>query len=175
MGDKYFSEIVNINEEVKNYRNAICFVCGTGSGKSHWVKNVLTKKGKVLFITSRRAKVDEDLVDESFTDDIISSICKGRYERILITNHQLCCLIKKVFDPTKYSDCISTFDLIINEFDYIVVDEVHSIISDSTFTDDSFILKKFIEYTAFKMKKITILLSATIEYANNICDLVTSR
>lgn len=164
MGDKYFSEIVNINEEVKNYRNAICFVCGTGSGKSHWVKNVLTKKGKVLFITSRRAKVDEDLVDESFTDDIISSICKGRYERILITNHQLCCLIKKVFDPTKYSDCISTFDLIINEFDYIVVDEVHSIISDSTFTDDSFILKKFIEYTAFKMKKITILLSATIEY-----------
>ena len=77
MGDKYFSEIVNINEEVKNYGNAICFVCGTGSGKSHWVKNVLTKKGKVLFITSRRAKVDEDLVDESFTDDIISSICKG--------------------------------------------------------------------------------------------------
>lgn len=165
MGDKYFSEIVNIDDEIKKYGNALCYVCGTGSGKSYWVKNVLTSKGKILFITSRRSKVDEDLEDGRFINNTIEYLNSMASKQLLLTNHQLANFIKQSRSShTDSENQMDVFEYFVSFFDYIVVDEVHSIISDSTFSNDVFILKKYIEYTAFRKKIPTILLSATIEY-----------
>jgi len=54
----------------------------------------------------------------------------------------------------------------INIFDYIIIDEVHSIICDSTFADASFILQKFMEYAAFMLNKNVIILTATADLLN---------
>ena len=140
MGDKYFSEIVNIDDEIKKYGNALCYVCGTGSGKSYWVKNVLTSKGKILFITSRRSKVDEDLEDGRFINNTIEYLNSMASKQLLLTNHQLANFIKQSRSShTDSENQMDVFEYFVSFFDYIVVDEVHSIISDSTFSNDVFI------------------------------------
>lgn len=56
---KYISDVLDIDKLIEEYGNKIMLIAGVGSGKSTWVKDVLTQKGNVLFITSRRAKVDD--------------------------------------------------------------------------------------------------------------------
>lgn len=55
---KYISDVLDIDKLIEKYGNKIMLIAGVGSGKSTWVKDVLTQKGNVLFITSRRAKVE---------------------------------------------------------------------------------------------------------------------
>ena len=64
MSNKYISDVIgDIDDIVRQYGYKILIAAGVGSGKTYWVKNVLSKQGRVLFITSRRAKVDEDVRD----------------------------------------------------------------------------------------------------------------
>lgn len=63
---KYISDVLDIDKLIEEYGNKIMLIAGVGSGKSTWVKDVLTQKGNVLFITSRRAKVDEDIAHSCF-------------------------------------------------------------------------------------------------------------
>lgn len=66
-GEKYISDVFDIDKTIQKYGKKIMLIAGVGSGKSTWVKEVLTKKGHVLFITSRRAKVDEDIENSTFS------------------------------------------------------------------------------------------------------------
>lgn len=60
VGD-YILEQGGINKIFESARtNLICIISGTGSGKSYWVKNDLSKYGRILFVTSRAAKVLQD-------------------------------------------------------------------------------------------------------------------
>lgn len=64
---KYISEVFDIDEQIRKYGNKIMLIAGVGSGKSTWVKEVLSQKGNVLFVTSRRAKVEEDIANSCFS------------------------------------------------------------------------------------------------------------
>lgn len=80
---KYISDVLDIDKLIEEYGNKIMLIAGVGSGKSTWVKDVLTQKGNVLFITSRRAKVDEDIAHSCFTSFVREQ--DGQREN-LITN-----------------------------------------------------------------------------------------
>lgn len=162
-----FSNIVT--DEVFNKHleknNALCYVSGTGSGKSYWVKNHLRTKGRVLFVTSRKAKVNEDNRRKIYCSDLAKY--KETSKSFLVTNSNLAQFIKSMpLESTK-----KRVDEFLKKIKYIVVDEIHSIICDSTFSNDVFTVQKFIEYAAFEKRMPVILLTATDQliedYLNN--------
>ena len=150
VGEKklYVSDIIkDIDHELKKHQNKLFLIAGVGAGKSTWVKDVLAPKGNVLFITSRRAKVDEDISDSCFENVIYTS---GEEHQTLITNAKL----SKVLENMNLRPGEMGIDEFLNHYDYIVVDEVHSMVTDSTFANSSFGLLNFIEYAVKKKKKI---------------------
>lgn len=42
---KYISDVLDIDKLIEKYGNKIMLIAGVGSGKSTWVKDVLTQKG----------------------------------------------------------------------------------------------------------------------------------
>lgn len=169
MGKLRFADIITYEELKKDLKksNAICYVSGTGSGKSYWVENVLYKNGRVLFVTSRRTKLDQDLVHVDTTMSLFDII--NRYTELhhLLTNHGLAQVVSKSTElrddgmPANY-----LLDQYINLFDFIVIDEAHSIISDASFTDDSCLVQFFMEH-AVELGKNVILLTATDKLLKN--------
>lgn len=85
-------------------------IAGVGSGKSTWVKDVLTQKGNVLFITSRRAKVDEDIAHSCFTSFVREQ--DGQREN-LITNAKLGYILINA-----HADMQMTVDNFLNCYEY---------------------------------------------------------
>lgn len=147
--DVYLSDVFDIDEEVKQHGNKIFLIAGVGAGKTEWVKQVLAKKGNVLLITSRRAKADEDTNDSEF-----SKIYKVNEtdSQTLFTNAKLSVFLKNDSLTNK-----KDIDEFINHFQYIVVDEVHSMATDSVFAESSFGVQTFIEYVAGKGKTIVVM------------------
>lgn len=151
---KYISDVIgDIDEIIRQHGNKILIAAGVGAGKTYWVKRVLAKQGSVLFITSRRAKVDEDENDSRFerlegldtsaphsiaTNAGIENLCKLCYLNGIELSEQ------------------------IGQFKYIVVDEIHSIAVDSSFARSSFALEAFIRY-ATEHGKIVIGMTGTPE------------
>lgn len=161
MEKKFFGEIVlDIDEEIKNYGNLLCYVAGPGGGKSSWVTEKLIKKGKVLYITSRIAKVLEDEKNSVFKNDI-----NATYP--VVTNSKLCSHICEITTFDDIQENRKSIDKFIDRFDYIVIDEVHSLASDSTYQNSVFMVQKFIEYAGFEKGKTIIAMSATIEPIEN--------
>ena len=66
--EKFLSDVFDIDEFVNRGGKKIFLIAGVGAGKSTWVKKVLANKGSVLFVTSRRAKVDEDEANSKFVN-----------------------------------------------------------------------------------------------------------
>lgn len=151
---KYVSDIFDIDEQVKEHGNKIFLIAGVSSGKSTWVKDVLTQKGSVLFVTSRKAKVEEDVNNSCF-----SEVFKWHTNenQTLITNAKLSALVKRMADNYQ-----TDLDEFIDHFDYIVIDEVHSIATDSTFADSCSGVLTFMEYVANK-GKIVVAMTGTPE------------
>lgn len=152
-----FSDIITeeIFESHLKENNALCYISGTGSGKSYWVKNFLMNKGKILFVTSRRAKVNEDYNEDLFCSNL--NKFKETDKSFLVTNSHLSKFIKsKPLNQIK-----KQVDEFLNAIKYVVIDEIHSIVCDSTFSEDVFTVQKFIEYAAFEKRMPVILLTAT--------------
>ena len=144
----YVSDVItDIDRELKKHQNKLFLIAGVGAGKSSWVKNVLAKKGNVLFVTSRRAKVDEDINDSCFENVIRLG---GEEHQTLITNAKLA----KILENMNLKSGFMTIDQFLDHYDYIVIDEVHSMVTDSTFAKSSFGLLNFIEYVVKKKKNI---------------------
>lgn len=142
----YLKDVFNIDEYLVEGKNKLFIVSGTGSGKSTWVKDVLSEKGSVLYVTSRIAKVLEDVHQSVFTREY-------EWERTdnhtVMTNAKLAIEIKNIM----YS-CQKNIDDFLNLFDYIVIDEVHSIATDSAFAESSYDTLSFIEYAVSKNRPI---------------------
>ena len=179
MGTSRFKDIITY-EKLKEHlkiSNAICYISGTGSGKSYWVENILYKHGRVLFVTSRRSKLDQDLNHVDTTWNINEILNEQNDCHHLLTNHGLASIVKSatIFRDDGFPEnyCLDQY---INLFDYIVIDEVHSIISDASFSDDVCMVQYFMEY-AVDMGKNVIVLTATDKlledyfeiYKNNEC------
>lgn len=163
MGTLDFDKVITYEEFTKDLEisNAICYVSGTGSGKSSWVENVLYQHGRVLFVTSRRAKVDQDLKHIDTTYSIFEILNQDSDRHHLITNHVLAEIVRSA-TSLREDDLPQNYllDQYIELFDYIVIDEVHSIISDAGFSDDVCIVQFFMDYVAQRGRPI-ILLTAT--------------
>ena len=126
-----------------------------GSGKNYWVENELAKRGNVLLITSRKAIKDEIRYKENEFKS--SSIIKSTFESqcVVMTHSKLAKMIRNSELPQNLiSECGESY------FDFIVIDEAHSVVCDSTFTDSAFHLWTFIQY-AIKNTTV-ILMSATV-------------
>lgn len=136
----YVSDVFDIDNVVQKHGNKIMLIAGVGSGKSTWVKEVLAKKGTVLFITSRKAKVEEDINNSCFNDVFKWNTTNNQ---TLITNAKLAKIVENIS-----LDNIKELDDFLELFNYIVVDEVHSIATDSSFADSCPGVLSFIEYAA---------------------------
>lgn len=144
----YISDVIlDIDEELKQHDNKIFLIAGVGAGKSSWVKKVLALKGNVLFVTSRRAKVDEDINDSCFENIVRFS---DDEHQALITNAKLA----KVIENLNLRSGDMNIDNFLNNYEYIVIDEIHSMATDSIFAKSSFGLLNFIEYAVKKKKKV---------------------
>ena len=147
-------DVFDIDETINKHGKKILLLGGVGSGKSTWVTEVLTKKGSVLFITSRKAKVQEDTKGTCFKEAFIWNTSNNQ---TLITNARLTSLVERIAD-----DYQQDLDEFIDHFNYIVVDEIHSIATDSAYAESCFGVLSFIEY-AVEKEKIIICMTGTPE------------
>ena len=143
---KYLSELIT-DEEVKQ-NPVTCVVAGLGSGKSTWVEGIHTThkevKGLVdrynaLYITSRRSKVEES---HDNNPSLLKSI-DSFFERKETLNQieSVACTFAHLIEYSKRTR--NTNPYFWRAFDYIIVDEFHSIATDSNFTE-SFVVYAFL-------------------------------
>lgn len=161
MSDKYLSDVIgDIDKLVEEHGKKIIIVSGVGSGKTTWVKETLARNGRVLFITSRRAKADEDLADSDF-ERLEHGINEDNL--YITTNAGLESLLRTIY-YVRFNNGIddSAYEGLMNAFDYLVVDEVHSIATDSSFAHSSFTVHAFMHY-ALEKGKVVIGLTGTFE------------
>lgn len=150
--NRYLKDVFKIDDYISKGITKFFIISGVASGKSSWVKDVLSRKGSVLFVTSRKAKAEADKNNSSFTDVIKWNTNDNQ---TLITNAGLARRIEHyTVNGTQ------ELDDFINHFDYIVIDEVHSIATDSLFADSCHTVLSFIEYVA-ELKKPIICMTGT--------------
>lgn len=155
MGDKHLADVLSAEKIINASNNRICIYAGVGSGKNWFIENVLVNHGNILYVTSRRAKVNEILVEQVCHEQITWD--KEIGDIVTTTNSG----IEKLVMNEKFSN---NFEKVINHFDFIVIDEAHSIFTDATFAESSYHVNAFIEYvaTTYPIKKI-ILMTGTPE------------
>lgn len=149
---RYLADVFEIDDCISQGKTKLFIISGVASGKSSWVKNVLSQKGSVLFVTSRKAKAEADKNDSSFSDIINWNTYDNQ---TLITNAMLASLIEK-----RTVNGLQELNDFINHFDYIVIDEVHSIATDSLFAESCSTVLSFIEYAA-ELKKPIVCMTGT--------------
>lgn len=161
LSERYLSDVIgDIDKLVEEHGKKIIIVSGVGSGKTTWVKETLAKQGRVLFITSRRAKADEDLADSSF-ERLEHGINKDNL--YITTNAGLESLLREIYNVRFFNGIDdSAYEKLMDAFDYLVVDEVHSIATDSSFAHSSFTVHAFMHY-AIEKGKMVIGLTGTLE------------
>lgn len=149
MGDKHLSDVITVKDIMAIRNNKICIFSGVGSGKNWFVEHELIKEGNILYITSRRAKVNEILEEkiaqeyitwENETDDIVTTTNFG---------------IEKLVKNEKFGRRLSE---IITHFRFIVVDEAHSISTDAPFANSAFHVFTFLQYVEHRYQHIKIIL-----------------
>ena len=169
---KFLSDLISEDEIIKNPVTSI--VAGLGSGKSTWVEGIhdsntaikgLVDRYKALYITSRRSKVDES---HQNNPNLLKSI-DYFFERkeALPQTESVACTFAHLVEFVKRSR--ETHAKFWRAFEYIIVDEFHSIATDATFTESSVVYDFLIEVyedciqgqSADDIKTRIVLLSAT--------------
>jgi hypothetical protein len=145
---KFLSELISEDEIIEN--PVTCVVAGLGSGKSTWVEGIhdsntaikgLVDRYKALYVTSRRSKVDES---HQNNPTLLKSI-DYFFERkeALPQTESVACTFAHLVEFVKRSR--ETHPKFWQEFEYIIVDEFHSIATDATFTESSVVYDFLIE------------------------------
>ena len=147
-------------------------IAGVGAGKNHWVKQ-LTKtdnalegysdKGfKVLLITSRATTADAQTIqlgaDRTFdfsrlyNNDEWWGDAPPEQKVVCCTNAYIEYYVKTLYEPDNPRTHVW------NMFDFIVLDEVHSMSCDATYTDAPFHVMSFLRYAHRNSSKCRIVL-----------------
>lgn len=155
MENKHLADVLSAETILNSSNNRICIYAGVGSGKNWFIENILINHGNILYVTSRRAKVNEILMEQVCHEEITWT--KETGDIVTTTNYG----IEKLVMNEKFSN---NFAKVMEHFDFIVIDEAHSIFSDATYTESSFHVNAFIEYvaTTYPSKKV-ILMTGTPE------------
>ena len=149
MGTLHLSEVITAADLMSIENNKICIVSGVGSGKNWFVEHELSQNGNILYITSRRAKVNEILEEKIAQEAIIWNNDKN--DIVTTTNYG----IQKLVMNEKFNGRLSE---IIKHFSFIVVDEAHSIVTDASYAESAFHVSAFLEYVAQNYPAIKIIL-----------------
>ncbi|MFR1831844.1 MAG: DEAD/DEAH box helicase family protein [Lachnospiraceae bacterium] len=149
-GKKYLSDALDINDIVQSPKRKFCIISGVGSGKNYFVENVLSGYGNILYISSRRAKVDEILINKACNEKI--NWDNEFNDIVSTTNYGIEMMVKN----EKF--CTYGIKNTLKHFEYIVLDEAHSLYTDATYTDAPFHIMKLLEYVEKKFPKIKIIL-----------------
>lgn len=165
MGDKRFSEVVDWNKHIEPYR-IIQFVAGVGSGKNYWVENELMNKMKVLLVTSRKAKVEETSerlkigkklnFNKLENDYLMYFWTQDRQDGSCVCNNwQIEYYMKHQFQADNPRTYLWSF------FDIVIIDEIHSLATDATYTDSPFYVLDFIKAIYRCSNTKVVLMTAT--------------
>ena len=167
-----FNQLDFKREILESDKRLFMLIAGVGAGKNYWVKT-LTEKGhedkgysskgyKVLLITSRAATVDAQIIkldaEKRFdfcklfeTDDWWGD---GPPEQKVVccTNSYIEWYAKYLYDPNDPKTHVW------NVFDFIILDEAHSMTSDATFSEAPFHVQSFLRYAHKHSEKCRIVL-----------------
>lgn len=140
---QYISDIIT-NEDIEKWNDEsyVLIKSPTGSGKSHFILNILSnyckdRNKKILLLTNR------DILKEQFKKDIKDN-CKTN---ITVMNYQA------------LEEIILKKEVILDYYDYICLDEIHYIWSDSSFNIKTNLILNWIQQC--NNGSIKILCSAT--------------
>lgn len=139
-----------IGEDYKSWKSENIFLdCGTGTGKTHFILYTLApfalqQDKKILYICNRK----------QLKDQVISYIKVGGITNIAVMSYQ------EIESTIRKKGKIGNFD-------YIVADEAHYFICDSTFNIYTDLSYDFLEQ-AEKLKAVVIYMSATAKNLMNI-------
>lgn len=163
--DKYVSDFVKIQDVCSNGITAIW--SGVGSGKNGFIEGVHSNEVKkdgtvekidiyglceyyrVLLITSRKAKVSETKIKHAkdispFLSDVrhIDDVNFDDYDNksLVCTTAHIKSRIQKDYSPS----CLAP-EPFWKKFDFVIIDEFHSLVADATFSDTAFIMKCFVD------------------------------
>lgn len=152
---RYLSEIIDTKEWEKEFApfDLVEMIAGVGAGKNHWVCELAKQQNNsVLFVTSRRITADmqSKKMNASRTIDwdkfkrhaLGGKPMKGGKLLVSCTNARLASFIRNDYDAKKPITFLWEY------FNYIIIDEAHSLVTDSSFADSSFYVWKFIEWVA---------------------------
>lgn len=149
MGTLFLSEAINFERDIQPFK-VIRIYSGVGSGKNHWVETLANAGYSILLITSRKATADAQAKKLSGSRWInLSDLSKNNFEiekqnTVVVTNAGI-----EQFLKTKYNkDDESTH--IWRYFDFIILDEAHSLVADATFSDSPFHVMRFLQYVLKK-------------------------
>lgn len=139
---KHLSEIIDFGRDIEPYR-IIQIYSGVGSGKNYWVETLAEKGFNILLITSRKATADaqaQKLKGSRWInlERLIAQKESGKeieQKKVIVTNAGIEQYFKNTFDLKKPETHLW------NYFDFIILDEAHSLVSDATFTDSPFYVK----------------------------------
>ena len=152
MEGKYLSEVIDFKKEIAPYR-IIQIYSGVGSGKNYWVESLAKEGYRILLITSRKATADaqaKKLKGTRWVDlDEIAQQGFGvkAQKKVIVTNAGIEQFIKKKYIPDDEKTHIWKY------FDFIILDEAHSLVSDATFSDSPFHVHKFLKFFQNNAKK----------------------
>ena len=147
MEKKYLSDVLSGQDIVNEKNQKICIISGVGSGKNYFVENELSKYGNILYISSRRAKVNEILENEICSNTINWENYGA--DVVAVTNYG----VERIVQNKMFAE---NLDRIIKHFNFIVLDEAHSLCSDATFANSSFHVFEFLKYISEKYPRIKI-------------------
>jgi hypothetical protein len=148
MTKQYISDVIN-NSEIKKWKDGdrILITSQTGSGKSQWIKDYLydycLKNNKTILLLSNRVVLKNQNLAELGLD---------KSDIITLKNYQ-----------TLESSFLfgNTLEELFAKFDYICFDEIHYLLSDSSFNSNTDILMQPIRHP--NNNKVFIFLTATPE------------
>lgn len=145
MGDKYLSEVIDFKRDIEPYQ-VIRIYSGVGSGKNHWVETLAEKGFNILLITSRKATADAQAKKMEGTrwidlEDLSEDILTNKPPQcVVVTNAGIEKFVKLKYDPNDEKTHIWRY------FDFIILDEAHSVVADATFTDSPFHVTFFLRW-----------------------------
>ena len=152
---RYLSGVIDTKEWEKEFApfDLVEMIAGVGAGKNHWVCELAKQQNNsVLFVTSRRITADmqSKKMNASRTIDwdkfkrhaLGGKPMKGGKLLVSCTNARLASFIRNDYNAQDRSTFLWEY------FNYIIIDEAHSLVTDSSFADSSFYVWQFIAWVA---------------------------
>lgn len=144
------ADVINYERDIKGHR-LIRLSAGVGAGKNYWTGRLAAQGFRVLVITSRAITAEAQA--EKLGADLKINIkrlidsngewgtaCWDAQTKVVCTNAHIATFLRKHYkkdDPATH---------IWNKFDFIILDEAHSLSCDATFADSPFYVERFLKY-----------------------------